>query len=31
MIEVRGYRAEDVPAMVAAWNEVVRDGVAFPQ
>lgn len=31
MIEVRGYRKADVAAMVSAWNEVVREGVAFPQ
>ena len=30
-ITVRGYRPEDVPAMVAIWNEVVADGIAFPQ
>ena len=30
-MEVRGYRHEDVPEMVEIWNEVVRDGVAFPQ
>ena len=28
---VRGYTAADIPAMTAIWNEVVRDGVAFPQ
>ena len=28
---VRPYRAADIPAMTAIWNEVVRDGVAFPQ
>lgn len=31
MVEVRAYREDDLPAMVAIWNEVVRDGVAFPQ
>ena len=30
-IAIRPYRAEDVPAMNAIWNEVVEDGVAFPQ
>lgn len=30
-IIIRGYRAADVPAMVEIWNEVVDDGVAFPQ
>lgn len=28
---VRGYRERDVAAMVAIWNEVVEEGVAFPQ
>ena len=28
---VRGYRAEDLPAMTEIWNEVVEDGIAFPQ
>ena len=28
---VRGYQAEDIPAMMEIWNRVVRDGVAFPQ
>jgi len=28
---VRGYRPEDVAAMTAIWNEVVEEGVAFPQ
>ena len=30
-IEVRTYRHEDVPAMTAIWNQVVEDGIAFPQ
>lgn len=30
-IIIRPYRAEDVPAMNAVWNEVVAEGVAFPQ
>ena len=29
-ISVRAYAA-DVPAMVEIWNEVVRDGIAYPQ
>ncbi|MGN0487618.1 MAG: GNAT family N-acetyltransferase [Acutalibacteraceae bacterium] len=29
--EVRKYRPEDLPAMTAIWNEVVRQGDAFPQ
>lgn len=28
---VRAYEAADIPAMVAIWNEVVEEGVAFPQ
>lgn len=28
---VREYRAEDIKAMVEIWNEVVEDGIAFPQ
>jgi L-amino acid N-acyltransferase YncA len=31
MVEVRAYEAADVAAMAVVWNEVVRDGVAFPQ
>lgn len=30
-ITVRAYTAQDVPEMVRIWNEVVEDGVAFPQ
>lgn len=29
--KARPYRTEDVPAMANIWNEVVRDGIAFPQ
>ena len=28
---VREYRPEDLPALVRIWNEVVEEGVAFPQ
>lgn len=28
---VREYRKEDLPEMIQIWNEVVEDGVAFPQ
>ena len=28
---VRSYTPADVPAMIEIWNEVVRDGVAYPQ
>ena len=30
-IIVRAYREEDLPAMTAIWNEVVEEGLAFPQ
>ena len=30
-IKIREYRSEDLPAMVDIWNEVVEDGIAFPQ
>lgn len=30
-MHVRGYREADIPAMAEIWNEVVREGVAFPQ
>ncbi len=28
---VRAYQTADLPAMIDIWNEVVRDGMAFPQ
>ena len=31
MVEVRAYEQADVAAMTEVWNEVVRDGIAFPQ
>ena len=31
MIEIRAYAEKDVPDMVRIWNEVVEEGVAFPQ
>ena len=31
MIIVRAYTTEDVPAMTDIWNQVVVEGVAFPQ
>ena len=31
MVEVREYGQADLQAMVDVWNEVVRDGIAFPQ
>ena len=30
-ITVREYRSGDVKAMNEIWNEVVRDGIAYPQ
>ena len=30
-IHVRPYAASDLPAMNEIWNEVVREGIAFPQ
>ena len=31
MVEIRAYSELDVAGMVDVWNEVVGDGVAFPQ
>ncbi len=28
---VREYQADDLKEMIAIWNEVVEDGIAFPQ
>lgn len=30
-VTVRAYRQKDIPAMTEIWNEVVEDGIAFPQ
>ena len=30
-MQIRKYMEADVPAMVRIWNEVVDEGVAFPQ
>ncbi len=30
-IQVRMYHEKDIPEMIRIWNEVVEDGVAFPQ
>ncbi len=30
-IEVRNYGKNDLPKMIEIWNEVVEEGVAFPQ
>ena len=28
---IRGYKEQDLSEMVRIWNEVVEDGIAFPQ
>lgn len=28
---VRAYREQDIPAMIKIWNQVVEEGIAFPQ
>ena len=28
---IRKYEEKDLPAMISIWNEVVEDGIAFPQ
>ena len=30
-MEIREYKEKDIPAMIRIWNEVVEEGVAFPQ
>lgn len=30
-MKIRAYQETDIPAMVTIWNEVVEDGIAFPQ
>lgn len=30
-LRVRPYRAEDLPALTEIWNQIVEDGVAYPQ
>ena len=30
-VDVRGMRSDDLPALTAVWNEIVEDGIAFPQ
>lgn len=30
-VSIRQFKREDVPAMVSIWNEVVKEGKAFPQ
>ena len=31
MIIIRKYRAQDMASAMDIWNEVVREGIAFPQ
>ena len=31
MITIRKYRVQDIVSAMEIWNEVVRDGIAFPQ
>lgn len=30
-IMIRAYEEKDLPAMISIWNEVVKEGIAFPQ
>ena len=30
-MQIRQYQIIDIPDMIAVWNEVVEDGIAFPQ
>ena len=30
-IKIRQYAEEDVKETIAIWNEVVKEGIAFPQ
>lgn len=30
-IQIRAYEENDIPALIAIWNEIVEDGMAFPQ
>lgn len=30
-IQIRAYNETDIPEMIAIWNEVVEEGIAFPQ
>ena len=31
MISIRKYETQDMESAISIWNEVVRDGIAFPQ
>ena len=30
-VEIEAYREEHLPEMIQIWNEVVEEGIAFPQ
>lgn len=30
-IKIRAYQEQDLPEMIQIWNEVVEEGIAFPQ
>ena len=30
-VKVRAYKEKDLPEMIQIWNEVVEEGIAFPQ
>ncbi len=30
-IEIRAFTHHDIPEMIAIWNEIVEEGIAFPQ
>ena len=30
-VEIEAYREEHLPEMIRIWNEVVEEGIAFPQ
>ena len=30
-MQIRKYRPGDLPEMIAVWNEIVAEGIAFPQ
>lgn len=30
-LEIRAYREQDLPEMIRIWNEIVEEGLAFPQ
>ena len=30
-IKIRAFKDEDIKAMAEIWNDIVEDGIAFPQ